>query len=126
MFGLGMNELLVIGFIVFDMIVVMAVLVWALGRRSSNAGGADAKRIAELEREVADLKRRQNFNSGFGSAPPSPFESPFGTSSTDGGEIEDLLRRGQKIQAIKLYRERTGVGLKEAKDAVEEIQRRMI
>jgi len=34
------------------------------------------------------------------------------------------LRRGEKIQAIKLYREATGVGLKEAKDAVEEIQRK--
>jgi ribosomal protein L7/L12 len=32
------------------------------------------------------------------------------------------LQRGEKIQAIKLYREATGVGLKEAKDAVEEIQ----
>jgi ribosomal protein L7/L12 len=34
-----------------------------------------------------------------------------------------LLHQGQKIEAIKLYRERTGVGLKEAKDAVEAIQR---
>jgi ribosomal protein L7/L12 len=34
-----------------------------------------------------------------------------------------LLDQGQKIEAIKLYRECTGVGLKEAKDAVEAIQR---
>src|SRR3954468_363698 len=34
-----------------------------------------------------------------------------------------LMEGGQKIGAIKLYRERTGVGLKEAKDAVEAIQR---
>jgi ribosomal protein L7/L12 len=39
------------------------------------------------------------------------------------GEIQDLLRRGRKIDAIKVYRERTGLGLKEAKDAVEEIER---
>jgi ribosomal protein L7/L12 len=38
-------------------------------------------------------------------------------------EIRALLSEGQKIQAIKLYRERTGVGLKKAKDAVEAIQR---
>lgn len=31
----------------------------------------------------------------------------------------DLLRSGQKIAAIKAYREEHGVGLKEAKDAVE-------
>ena len=33
--------------------------------------------------------------------------------------IESLLREGRKIEAIKLYREITGVCLKEAKDAVE-------
>ena len=35
------------------------------------------------------------------------------------GEVLRLLGAGKKIPAIKLYRERTGVGLKEAKDAVE-------
>jgi hypothetical protein len=39
-------------------------------------------------------------------------------------EIVDAVRAGQKIQAIKLYRESTGVGLKEAKDFIEEFQRR--
>ena len=34
-------------------------------------------------------------------------------------EVATLLEQGQKIEAIKRYRERTGVGLKEAKDAVE-------
>jgi ribosomal protein L7/L12 len=38
-------------------------------------------------------------------------------------QVSALLSEGQKIEAIKLYRERTGVGLKEAKDAVEAIQR---
>ena len=33
--------------------------------------------------------------------------------------IRELLKAGQKIQAIKLYREQTGIGLKEAKDYVE-------
>ena len=34
-------------------------------------------------------------------------------------EMDALIRSGQKIQAIKLMRDRTGLGLKEAKDAVE-------
>jgi ribosomal protein L7/L12 len=34
-------------------------------------------------------------------------------------EIDALLRDGKKIQAIKTYREITGAGLKEAKEAVE-------
>lgn len=38
--------------------------------------------------------------------------------------VADAIQRGEKIQAIKLYREATGVGLKEAKDYVEEVQRK--
>jgi hypothetical protein len=38
-------------------------------------------------------------------------------------DIEALLRQGLKIQAIKVYREQTGAGLKESKDAVEEMAR---
>jgi ribosomal protein L7/L12 len=37
-------------------------------------------------------------------------------------EIIDLLSAGKKIEAIKRYREATGLGLKEAKDAVEAIE----
>lgn len=37
-------------------------------------------------------------------------------------EVVALLREGKKIQAIKAYRERTGAGLKEAKDAVETLE----
>lgn len=36
-------------------------------------------------------------------------------------EATDLLKRGKKIEAIKVYRERTGVGLAEAKAAVERL-----
>ncbi len=46
-------------------------------------------------------------------------------ASAEGGpdeserELVDLLTDGKKIEAIKVYRQRTGAGLKEAKDAVE-------
>jgi hypothetical protein len=36
--------------------------------------------------------------------------------------IADSLRAGNKIEAIKLYREATGFGLKESKDEVEAIE----
>jgi len=49
----------------------------------------------------------------------------FDTSANLPREIVDAVRAGQKIQAIKLYRETTGVGLKEAKDFIEEFQRRL-
>ena len=35
------------------------------------------------------------------------------------GQIVSLLEKGRKIKAIKLYRNQTGAGLKEAKDFVE-------
>ena len=38
-------------------------------------------------------------------------------------QIRELLVQGQKIAAIKLYRKATGVDLKDAKDAVEAIER---
>lgn len=47
-------------------------------------------------------------------APPAP--DPL-------AQVRDLARRGRKIEAIKAYRELTGVGLKEAKDAVEGLDR---
>ncbi len=34
-------------------------------------------------------------------------------------EIAALLRQNRKIEAIKVYREQTGVGLKEAKDVID-------
>ncbi|MFT3706262.1 MAG: hypothetical protein QM817_01220 [Archangium sp.] len=40
-------------------------------------------------------------------------------------EIEAQIRNGLLIDAIKLYREKNGVGLKEAKDAIEAWRDRM-
>ncbi|MCL4271529.1 MAG: ribosomal protein L7/L12 [Anaerolineales bacterium] len=38
--------------------------------------------------------------------------------------IIDLLKRGNKLEAIKVYRELTNTGLAEAKQAVEQIETR--
>lgn len=47
---------------------------------------------------------------------------PFGQAD-DLAEIQAELQRGNKIHAIKLFREKFGVGLKEAKDAVDSLER---
>jgi Ribosomal protein L7/L12 C-terminal domain len=52
-----------------------------------------------------------------GAAEPAP---------TDSAGVLSLLAAGKKINAIKLYRQETGVGLKEAKDAVETMERGMV
>jgi len=48
-----------------------------------------------------------------------------GSGTTDDGSLTDevisALERGEKIQAVKLYRDQNGVGLKEAKEAVERL-----
>jgi ribosomal protein L7/L12 len=41
------------------------------------------------------------------------------------GDIQVHIRTGNLIDAIKLYREKTGVGLREAKTAVEAMRQRM-
>lgn len=40
--------------------------------------------------------------------------------------VVDALRRGKKIEAIKEYRSATGADLKQAKEYVEEIERRAL
>src|SRR5439155_19686342 len=50
-------------------------------------------------------------------APLSPIDDP-----TLRHDVELLLREGKKIPAIKLLRERSGSGLKEAKDAVDTLE----
>ncbi len=41
-------------------------------------------------------------------------------------QVEEFILRGKKIEAIKAYREATGMGLKESKDAVEALQRKLM
>ena len=51
----------------------------------------------------------------------SGFETPAGASYEE--QLHHHIDQGRKIHAIKLYREHHGVGLKEAKEAVDRIAR---
>ena len=67
-------------------------------------------RLSRLEAKVDALLRRSGVEfDPFEDVPP---------------EVQDALERGQTILAIKRLREATGVGLKEAKEFVDEVQRR--
>ena len=82
---------------------------------------SDAEEIANLKVEVARLTTLvdtlyRHLNIGQLGAMALDQPSP---------EITDAIRSGNKITAIKLWRERTNVGLKEAKDAVEALARSM-
>lgn len=50
-------------------------------------------------------------------AKPAGAPGPADTTA----QIAELVRRGKKIEAVKLYRDTHGTGLKESKDAVETI-----
>jgi ribosomal protein L7/L12 len=81
---------------------------------------AIAARLRAIESRIGALSRveakldllLQNANLKF---------DPYANESRD---VVEALRRGEKINAIKLYRQSSGVGVKEAKDAVEEMERR--
>lgn len=60
-----------------------------------------------------------------GPAVAPPPLAPRPAPDAEGMErVRAALRDGNKIEAIKLYRELTGVGLKDAKDAVEAMEAR--
>lgn len=83
-------------------------------RELYGAGLADAKQAIE-ELFDSDLSR-----------PASPETSPAanGNFSQD-PEILAFMRQGNTIQAIKRYRELSGVGLKEAKDFIDQLDREL-
>ncbi len=75
---------------------------------------ADRSRIAQLEHRVTRLEAQlAQLASDRGSVVDVP------AAETWMSEVQSLRSAGKTIHAIKLYREHTGVGLKEAKDAVE-------
>jgi ribosomal protein L7/L12 len=81
-----------------------------LYRDATGAGLAEAKEAVEL------------IEAG---KPPKP-----DSNASLGGDrallaVSDLVAQGNKIEAIRRYREATGLGLKEAKDAVDALERQV-
>jgi ribosomal protein L7/L12 len=70
--------------------------------------------IFALQLRVADLERRMLALDGGGPPETAPAVDPV---------YQSLLSSGNKIEAIKRYREQTGAGLAEAKHHVEEMER---
>jgi len=91
---------------------------------------AELRALLAEGRKIEAIKRyREETGAGLAAAkeaveavergePMAPTQPEDLTLETD---VVSLLEQGRKIDAIKLYRERTGTGLKEAKDAVDAI-----
>ncbi len=67
------------------------------------------RRVRRLEQLVEAIAGQMGVDVG----------DPLGANSSEMEEIRRLVVAGEKIQAIKLYRECTGSGLKDALDAVD-------
>ena len=81
------------------------------------------RRIADLERKVSELYQR------IGQAEPVSDQGPtFASDRPTSADAHNdprlitLIEAGEKIQAIKLYRELTGAGLADAKDEIDRIE----
>jgi ribosomal protein L7/L12 len=77
-------------------------------------------RIVELEMRLAELERRVEMLER-----QSSFAVPQNNMSASQIDLTDLLRRGNKIEAIKMYREATGCGLREAKEYVDALDKQL-
>jgi large subunit ribosomal protein L7/L12 len=92
---------------------------------------AEVKELFASHGKIEAIKYyRQRTGAGLAEAKQAVEAIAEGTSSSGAvagadlaDQIEPLLRNGNVIGAIKLYRERTGVGLKQAKDDVEALAR---
>jgi len=86
--------------------------------RSDNVDDIDdgglRRRVDELERRVAALEWALRSSSTQTESAPAP-----GGAGQVSPEVLQLALQGQKIQAIKILREQTGLGLKESKDIVD-------
>jgi Ribosomal protein L7/L12 C-terminal domain len=91
MVGLGLPELIIL--------LIVGILVFSRAGR----GGTLAGRLDRLERKVDLILDHLGID-------PARLLPPG---------VAELIAQGRKIEAIKLYRERTGAGLAEAKTAVE-------
>jgi ribosomal protein L7/L12 len=75
----------------------------------------DSVRLGRLERQVAFLYRHFGLDPQLADAFPAAGELP--------PQFTEALRQQNLIAAIKIYRQVTGAGLAEAKEAVERIAR---
>jgi Ribosomal protein L7/L12 C-terminal domain len=88
------NSLLILG---------LALLIILIGLQ--RGGGQQGIRLARLERKVDALLKKFEVN------PDAEVDA----------DVLALVREGHRIEAIKRLRERTGVGLKEAKEYVDQL-----
>lgn len=92
-------------------ILLFVVLFTSNGGRGAGQQLEILRRLRRVERQLDSIARH------LGVELPAELDPAEGSD-----EVRRLVRAGQVIQAIKVYREETGVGLAEAKAAVDRIR----
>ena len=96
-----------------------------VGARLGSRGKSDTAGIARLEQKINSIQSHLgliSYGTQAVNTPVAATGSHFSTSVS--ADFIDLIRRGMKIEAIKLYRElNPGSDLLTAKNAVEQIER---
>jgi ribosomal protein L7/L12 len=82
------------------------------------------RQLLEIEQRLALIETRlEQLFEHLDLAPRAPAESGELDPNED-PEIQDLLAKGNTVQAVKRYRELTGVGIAEAQRAIDSAQAR--
>ena len=99
--------------------------VWRLIAAGQKIGAIKAYRVATGAglKEAKEAVERM----AAGTKEPLPQEqsAQTGPGLVDPEKLQSLIREGRKIEAIKYFRQQRGVGLKEAKDAVDWLEANM-
>ena len=82
---------------------VVGILMVVVGSSWTSGGSSNGRRLRRIERKIDLILKHLGLDPDQGV----------------NQQVMELVKAGQKIQAIKLYREQTGAGLKEAKEYVE-------
>ncbi|MFI5954462.1 hypothetical protein [Cryptosporangium sp. NPDC051539] len=97
----------------YALLVALGIAVVGIGLITVSSAGRDRREL-RIARQIAVVERKLDaLIDHLGLEVPDP-EYP---------EVEAKLDRGEKVAAIKAYREQTGAGLKEAVDEVERLDR---
>jgi ribosomal protein L7/L12 len=123
--------------VIVDVAVMVLLAVWVLRRRMTREDDL-RRRIGALESgrglSTADVLQQARAAGGLGGAAVAgsaeaaalaairQVRAPAPGDEAAAGEIVRAVRDGQLIPAIKRYREVTGLGLKEAKEAIDRLQ----
>ena len=91
-----------------------------IGARFGSGGKSDAG-AARVEQKIDSILSGLGLPGYSVKATNAPVSENVSFASNEEQIIREL-RRGRKIEAVRLYREQHQVGLKEAKDAVDQIE----